>query len=298
MRKTNLCSEEKNALFLIAPSVILIMLVILIPVVYTFYCSFSNKMLVFHINQFIGFDNYKFLLQDDRFWHSFYNNIYFSSIAVIIELFLGLGIALLLNLKFRARTLVRAAILVPWIMPTVIVAKFWGIVYTFLFSYINTLLLDLNIVNINLNWREIPFLAMSFAILVDVWKYTPFMVLILLTGLQVIPEEQYQAALVDGANKFQRFINVTIPFILPNITVALLLRTIDSFSSFSIIYVLINGGPANSNEIMPIYLFKMLFQNLQFGYGSAIAVILFICILIISSVYFIFLNHRSKGENR
>jgi len=234
------------------------------------------------------------LFEDQRFWNSFFNNINYSFFSVAIELVLGLIIALLLNQKFKARWLIRTVILIPWIMPTVIAAKFWNIILDPQYGLANKILLNLHIIQTNINWLGDPFWAMKCAILVDVWKYTPFLSLLLLGGLQLIPPELYEAAILDGTNKIQSFKNITLPLLMPTMLVSLLFRTMDSFSSFSIVYVLTNGGPADSTELMSLYSYKTLFQSLQFGYGAAISVIISMCVLFISIFYIHAFSYKTK----
>ncbi|MEW5822100.1 MAG: sugar ABC transporter permease [Cyanobacteriota bacterium] len=293
--KLKITLEERKALLLVSPALILIICVAVIPVINIFYLSLYRYLLVFNIKYFVGFNNYIHLFQDSRFWNSFFNNLYYTFFSVSIELVLGLAIALMLCRQFKGRGLLRTGILIPWIIPTVIAAKTWDIFLNTQDGLINNTFVFLGLMQHKFNWLGDPFWAMNFAILADVWKYTPFMCLLLLGGLSLIPEELYEAAYVDGANKLQRFWNITLPLLMPSILVALLFRTMDTFSAFSIIYVLTNGGPANSTEIMAIYSYKTLFQTLQFGYGSAIAVFIFLCVAFISVFYIYMFSYKTKG---
>lgn len=295
LKKLNLTAEERRALLIIAPAITLIIFVAIIPIINVFYLSLFRNILVFDINYFVGLDNYRQLLQDQRFWNSFFNNFYYTVCAVSMELVLGLTFALILNQKFKFRGIVRTAILIPWIMPTVIAAKFWDIFLNPQDGLLNKVLLFFGIIQDKVNWLGETFWAMHFAIITDIWKYTPFMSLLLLAGLQLIPKDVYEAAFVDGANRVQRFIHVTLPLLTPTILMALLFRTMDSFSSFSIVYVLTGGGPADSTEIMGVYSYKTLFHSLQFGYGSAIAVVVFLCVLVISMFYIHSFKFKEQG---
>jgi len=294
LKKISLTPDEKRAALLIAPAVILIFFVAIIPIINIFYLSLFRKVLIFDITKFIGFDNYRHLLVDQRFWNSFFNNVNYSFFSVAIELVLGLTIALILNQSFKARWLIRTAILIPWILPTVIASKFWNIILDPQYGLANKILLNLHIIDKNINWLGDPFWAMKCAIMVDVWKYTPFLSLLLLGGLQLIPKELYEAAILDGTNKLQSFKNITLPLLMPTMLVALLFRTMDSFSAFSVVYVLTNGGPADSTELMSLYSYKTLFQSLQFGYGAAISVIIFLCVLLISIFYLYSFSYKTK----
>jgi multiple sugar transport system permease protein len=175
--------------------------------------------------------------------------------------------------------MLRAVVLVPWAIPTVVTAKMWEWLYNADFGLLNYLL------GVKINWLGSPMWAMNAAVFMDVWKTTPFVALLLTAGLQVIPRELYHAARVDGASPWYIFKNITLPLLMPIIIVVLLFRTIDAFRVFDAIYVLTGGGPANSTETLSIYAYKVLFQTLQFGYGSALSMIVFLCVGGISIFY-------------
>jgi multiple sugar transport system permease protein len=244
--------------------------VALFPLLYVIYLSFHRRLLIFDISKFVYLENYRFLLQDDRFWNALQNTAYFTAVSVSAQLLLGLGIALLLNRSFRAKDWVRALILVPWVIPTVVSARMWEWIYNPEFGIFNFLL------GAKINWLGTPGLALHAAIFADVWKTTPFVVVLLLAGLQIIPREIYQAARVDGAGSWAAFRRITLPLLMPVLLVALVFRMLDAWRVFDVIYVLTGGGPANTTETLSLYAYKMLFQTLQFGYGSALSVVTFL----------------------
>jgi multiple sugar transport system permease protein len=234
---------------------------------------------------FIGFDHYKTFLTQDRFWSSLWNTTLFTVISVFIELVLGLAIALLINRQFRGRGLVRASVLVPWAIPTVVSALLWK----FLFDGQNGIMAKFfELIGLIPNMGELLTTktgSMFAVIFADVWKTTPFMTLLLLAGLQTIPSSLYEAARVDGASKVQQFFYITLPLLKSTIMVTLLFRTLDAFRVFDLIYVLTGGGPANATETISIYAYKTMFAQMNFGAGSALSVIVFICVAIISILY-------------
>ncbi len=263
----------------IVPAALVLLFVTIYPLVYVFWLSLHRKHLIFQISRFSGLENYLFLLQDERFLRALWNTIYFTVVSVGLELTLGLLFALVLQGAFAARGVVRALVLLPWALPTVVSARMWEWMYNTDFGIINYLL------GVDVNWLGSPFWALNAAIVMDVWKTTPFVALILMAGLQVIPRELYQSAMVDGAGSLYIFLRITLPMLKPVILVALLFRTIDAFRVFDAIYVLTGGGPANTTETLSIYAYKVLFQTLQFGYGSAIAMVVFLCVGFISVFY-------------
>jgi multiple sugar transport system permease protein len=270
----------------IFPALLILFLVTVYPVFYVFYLSFHRRLLIFDISKFVGLDNYLFLLRDDRFWNALKNTVYFTSVSVSLELAIGLSIAVLLNRSFRFRGVTRAVVLIPWAVPTVVSARMWEWIYNTDFGILNYIL------GAKINWLGSPFWAIHAAILMDVWKTTPFVAILLIAGLQVIPKELYMAAKVDGAGNWAIFRRITLPLLKPIILVVLLFRTLDAFRVFDAVYVLTGGGPANTTETLSIYAYKVLFQTLQFGYGSTLSVVVFLCIGSISVFY---IKLLSKG---
>lgn len=263
---------------LLAPAVLYAAALALLPVLFTLWLSFRRQLPIFGISRFVGLENYAFLLTEPRFWNAAANTAYFVGVSVSLELALGLAFALLLNQNFRGRSVARALVLVPWVVPSVVAARFWEWIFNADFGVLNYLL------GARINWLGDPVWALHAAILADVWKTTPFAVLLLLAGLQVIPAELYRAARIDGANTWQLFRHITLPLLKPVILLVLLFRTMDAARVFDLIFVLTGGGPANETETLVVYAYKLLYRTLQFGYGSALAVATFLFIFALSLV--------------
>jgi multiple sugar transport system permease protein len=268
----------------VSPALLLLGLVTVYPVLYVLYLSLERRLLIFNISRFVGLENYLFLLRDGRFWNALGNTAYFTVLSVTLEMALGLSIAVLLNRSFKLKGAARAAVLVPWAVPTVVSARMWEWMYNTDFGILNY------IAGTKINWLGSPSLAMNAAVFMDVWKTTPFVVILLTAGLQVIPTDLYRAARIDGAGGWQIFRRITLPLLKPVIIVVLAFRTLDAFRVFDAIYVLTGGGPANSTETLSIYAYKVLFQTLQFGYGSALSLVVFLCTGMISVFYVKFLG--------
>lgn len=263
----------------LTPALLLLAFVTAYPVTYVIYLSLHRRLLNLDISRFVGFENYLFLVKDDRFWNAFRNTVYFTSVSVSLELLFGLSIAIFLNRTFRLKGLIRAVVLVPWAVPTVVSAKMWEWIYNTDFGILNYLF------GAKINWLGNPLWAINAAIFMDVWKTTPFVAILLMAGLQIIPHELYQSARIDGAGNWAMFRRITLPLLKPVILVVLIFRTLDAFRVFDAIYVLTGGGPANTTETLSIYAYKVLFQTLQFGYGSTLSVVVFLCIGFISIFY-------------
>ena len=279
-------SADKSTRFIL-PALLLLAAVTIYPLMQVIHLSFLRKLLIFDISEFVGFQNYIFLLQDERFWGALKNTAYFTALSVVCELILGFAFALLLNRAFFGKGMARAIILVPWAIPTVVSAKMWEWMYNTDFGIFNYLL------GTKINWLGDPQWALNAAIFMDVWKTTPFVAIILLAGLQVIPRDLYSAARIDGAGSLRLFWSITLPLLKPVILIVVIFRCLDAFRVFDAVYVLTGGGPANTTETLSIYAYKVLFQTLQFGYGSTLAVIVFLCVGLITVTFIGLIGKRS-----
>jgi multiple sugar transport system permease protein len=234
---------------------------------------------------FIGFEHYKENLTDQRMWKSLWNTSVFTFISVLAELILGLAIALLINKAFLGRGLIRASILIPWAIPTAVAALMWKFLYDGQNGIVAKLFEDVGLIDRMAMLLTTDTGAMFSVIFADVWKTTPYMALLLLAGLQTIPSSLYEAASIDGANKWKQFVTITLPLLKTSLLVALLFRTLDAFRVFDLIYVLTGGGPANSTETISMLAYTLMFTQTNFGEGSAISVVVFICVAIISGIF-------------
>ncbi len=253
--------EAQLAYGMVAPAVATILLVALFPLGWTIWESFHlHDLRMPWLGQpFVGLDNYAEVLGDRRFWDAMAHTLWFAVASVSLELVLGCVLALAMNRAFRGRALVRASILIPWAIPTVVAALVWR----FMFEGLE-------------NWLTHDLLAWVPIILADTWKETPFVALLLLAGLQGIDPTLYEAARIDGASPWRQFRFVTLPLLMPAILVALIFRTMNAFRVFDLIYVLTGGGPGTATEPISLYTFNSLMQNLRFGYGSTLSVLVFL----------------------
>lgn len=281
--------ERRAGMWMVAPAVAVLVGVALYPILAAVWLSLQRFILVFREERFVGLENYAFLIHDARFWAALGNTVYFTVVAVLVELVLALPLALLLNRAFPARGVLRAAALIPWAIPTVVSARLWAWLFNPEYGLINRLLPGTGI-----NWLGTPGYALHAAIVVDVWKTTPFVALLLLAGLQGISDDLYKAARVDGASSWRMFRSITLPLLKPAILLALLFRTLDAFRVFDAIYVLTEGGPGNTTETLSIYAYKTLMRSGDFGYGSALSVVTFLCVMAISAVYLRFLGRANR----
>ncbi|QSQ12133.1 carbohydrate ABC transporter permease [Myxococcus landrumensis] len=290
-RRGSLERERRQAYWLVAPAVGVLAGVALYPILAAMWLSLHRFILVFGEKRFVGWGNYAYLLGDARFWSALGNTAYFTLVAVTVELLLAVPLALLLQRAFPGRGLLRAAVLVPWAIPTVVSARLWAWMFNPDSGLINRLLLGADI-----NWLGSPGYALHAAILVDVWKTTPFVALLVLAGLQGISEDIYRAARVDGASAWRTFRSITLPLLKPALLLALLFRSLDAFRVFDAIYVLTEGGPANTTETLSIYAYKTLMRSGDFGYGSTLSVATFICVVVLAAVWLRLLGREEAAR--
>lgn len=275
-------------------------MVALFPLVWTFWESLHlhDLRMPWLGRPFVGLSNYLEAFGDPRFRGALGHTAFFAVASVTLELVIGLWLALALNRAFRFRGLVRAAVLVPWAIPTVVSALLWRFMFEGESGIVNAALVSLGILGQPLVWLVDPKAAWVPIILADVWKTTPFVALLLLAGLQNIDSSLYEAARIDGASAWRQFRYVTLPLLKPALLVALIFRTLDAFRVFDLIYALTGGGPGTSTEPIALYTFNALLQNLQFGYGSALSVIVFVLTFSLALVYIRFLGAELMGSKR
>jgi ABC-type sugar transport system permease subunit len=234
---------------------------------------------------FVGLGNYAEILGDGRFWGAMLHTAFFTAASVALELGLGLFLALALHRAFRGRGLVRAAVLIPWALPTIVAGLLWRFLFDAQAGIANAVLLGLGVIDEPVVWLVQAATAWVPVILADVWKTTPFVALLLLAGLQNIDPALHEAAAVDGAGSWRQLWHVTLPLLRPALAVALIFRTLDAFRVFDLIYVLTGGGPGTATEPIALYAFNALFSNLRFGYGAALSVIVFLVTFLLALLY-------------
>ncbi len=274
--------ELRTGLLFLLPMMVFIGGLVLAPVVGTILDSFYLDV-AFRPREFVGLRNYASLAFDHGFWQSVRFTLLFIAVSVPLELVLGLGLALLLDIKGPLRGMVRACALIPWAVPSAVSARVWELIYNYSYGLANSLLAALG-ADGPVNWLGTDFSAFSAVVAADVWKTTPFVAIILLANLQAVPGDLLSQAKVDRASFVQAFWRVTLPLIRPGIVAALLFRTVDALRVFDLLYILTHGGPGGSTTSMSLYAYKY-FVLTDFGYGSAVSVVLFAAALALSATY-------------
>jgi multiple sugar transport system permease protein len=255
-----------------------------IPTVYSLYLSFHQwKIATFQRGvPFVGLDNYARALGDGAFWHSLQLTVAFTLTALTIEIVLGVALAVLLDQEFRARRTVRILLLLPMFVTNVVIGLIWRIMLSYDFGIVNWLLSLVGLPKVA--WLGDPGLALWSLVIVDVWNTTAFVALIVLAGLQAIPEEPRQAARVDGASSWQVFRLVTLPLLRPVLFVAIVWRTIDLFRIFDVVFSLTGGGPYNATETISLYAYRQGFASFDLGYASAVSYLIILALLVILAI--------------
>ena len=272
--------EQRTGWLLSLPALIILILVFAYPIGRAFWLSLFTENLGTELQAvFTGLDNYALMFGDGRFWNSLGNTAVFTIISLFLELVLGILVALVLDQQFRGRGIVRTIGILPWALPTAVMGLAWEWIFNDQYGVANDILRGLGLERVN--WLGEPGLAMLALIVADVWKTTPFIAVIVLAGLQAIPQDLYEARAIEGANPFQNFFQITLPLITPQMIIALLFRFAEAFGIFELVFVMTGGGPASSTEMVSIYIYETVMSYLDFGYGAALIVITFLILILV-----------------
>ncbi|WBU65468.1 carbohydrate ABC transporter permease [Paracoccus aerodenitrificans] len=289
--------RQRAAFWFLAPMLVALFCVAAWPLMRTIWFSLTDATLSnLYDAEWVGFSNYlevrtlssgrtiyRGTLVDADWWNAVWNTVRFSVISVAFETVFGLIVALVMNAEFKGRGLVRAAILIPWAIPTIVSAKMWGWMLNDQFGIINDILLNLGVINEKIAWTANIDTAMTAVLIVDIWKTTPFMALLILAGLQMVPRDIYEAARIDGVNPVKVFFRVTLPLIRPALMVAVIFRMLDALRIFDLVYVLTPNSSAT--KTMSVISRENMIDFDKFAYGAAQSTLLFAIIAIFVSLY-------------
>ena len=278
--------EERYALGLITPSMIVVFGVIIVPIITTLVYSVVNiNPLSSHRGEFVGLSFYIKALSSKAFWDDLGRTLYFTIASTAIETFCGLMVALLLNQNFPGVRLLRAIIIIPWAIPTVVNGSLWKLMLNGEYGVINALLTRMHLIGSYQSWLGNPKTAMMCIVIADAWKMTPLAVIFFLAALQGIDKSIYEAATVDGANAFQSFRAITLPALKPTILVIVVMRTVEKFKAFDIFYLMTRGGPANSTKTLMYDTYLQAFTNLNYSDAATYAYLIALIVALMTLVY-------------
>lgn len=289
-------SKTSTAWFLLAPMVIIIIGVAGYPLLKTIYFSFTSVHLAAPetTDTWVGLNNYVRAVKNSQFQDAINQTTYFVVISVSAEIILGVLVALLLNQNFAGRTALRALLILPLALPTVVNAMMWRLIYNPDFGALNALLKQIGIIDEYRTWLGDPEIALSMVALADVWKNFPLVAIIVLAALQTIPKDFFEAAKLDGATAWQRFWNITLPGIIAPLSVALVLRTIEAFKVFDIIYIMTRGGPANSTKTVSFYVYQEAFAYMKVGGVASYALIVVMISAVMIAGYLTLIRRQGR----
>ena len=277
-------SEGKLGSIMMSPAIVLIIVTAVIPIIYVFYLSTQDIRGIMNMG-FVGLENYRTIIETGRLQSALVATFLFGFGTIDFQLVVAMIVALALNVEFKGRNMVRSLILIPWAIPTALVGVMWSRFLASTDGYFNATLRLLGLAEGEVNWFLSRGTAIMMVILVDSWKFTAIFVMIFLAGLQAIPTTFYEAALVDGANRLQRFFRLTLPIMKPVILVALIMRTIFVFHAFDLIFILTGGGPGDATRVLSYYTYQETFSFLRHGRGAAVAFILFLLTAVVTLIY-------------
>jgi multiple sugar transport system permease protein len=285
--------DQHLGAILLLPSALTFLVLLVFPLGYGIYTSFLQRHVLDPEGVWVGLANYVWLFGNAEFWESLAISSLWAGATVGLQILLGTAVALILHQPFKGRSLVRGLVLFPYMMPVVSVILVWMLLYNALYGVLNWLLVQAGIVDAPIAWLSQPGSAFWSVVFVGVWKYFPFVVVIVLARLQVIPLDLYEAARIDGAGAVARFLDITLHQIKDVLLVVALLRTIFMFNNFEIVFLLTGGGPLRSTMTLPILVYEQAFGLYDMGRGSAIAVVMFLILIAVMSIYFAFLRKEA-----
>jgi multiple sugar transport system permease protein len=292
--------SQRTAFWFVLPSFIFIGVFTLYPIFESFRLSFYRMILTLPWlgQKMVGWENYVDLWTDPVAIQALRTTLIFVAVTIPLELLVGLGMALVMNEVFHGRGLLRAVVLIPWAVPTVVSSQMWRFIFNDRYGLFNFVLFGGDASRYLAPLAD-PLFALIAIMVAEVWKTAPFAGLILLAGLQAIPDELYDAASIDGATSWQKFCHITLPLIRPALLLALLFRTIDALRVFDLVFVMTQGGPADATNVLSFYGYKKIFAEGMVGYGSAVAVTVFLLSLALSLIYLrILKSTRLEGAAR
>ena len=279
-------SPGLTALGLLTPAILVVFGIIVYPMIRTAVYSVTDVTSAMQTSApFVGVANYATALAGAKFWSSMGRTLYFTIVSTSLELVLGLGIAGLLNAKIKGQWLLRTAVVIPWAVPTIVSGALWKGIFNAQYGSLNAALTQLGLIDSYKVWLGSPFLALNMVIVADVWKTVPVVAFMLLAGLTSIPHEVYEAARIDRAGPFRTLWSITLPLLLPSISIVLVLRIIEAFKVFDVIYAMTRGGPADGTKTIAYYTYTTAFSDQNYGIGSALAYLIVIVIAILSAIY-------------
>ncbi|KGQ51688.1 sugar ABC transporter permease [Gallibacterium anatis] len=281
----------------VLPAMIVVSVLFVYPFLSSIFYSFTNKNLIMPNWKFVGFDNYIAVINDPSFWLAFFNSILWTVFSLVGQVLVGFALAMALHRIRHLQWLYKILLIIPWAFPTIVIAFSWQWILNGVYGYLPNMIVKLGLMDIAPHFLSDSTWAFISLVFINVWFGAPLIMVNVLSALQTVPQEQYEAAKIDGANAWQVFRHITLPHIKVVIGLLVVLRTVWVFNNFDIIYLITGGGPANSTMTLPIFAYNMGWGTKMLGRSSAVTVLLFIFLLLICFIYFKVISHWEKeGE--
>ncbi|MCL2803249.1 MAG: sugar ABC transporter permease [Micrococcales bacterium] len=279
-------AQGRMATWLLLPAAAVVFGVVVYPIFRTGQMSVTNVTSAMQTEaDFVGLANFSKAIKDPSFWSALGRTLYFTVVSTGIELVLGLALAGLLNAKIRGRWLLRTIVVIPWAIPTVVAGALWKGIFNAQYGSFNALLSQIGLIDDYKVWLGSPFLALNMVMAADIWKTVPVVAFMLLAGLTSIPTEVYEAGRIDGAGSFRTLWSITLPLLVPSISIVMVYRIIEAFKVFDIIYAMTRGGPADGTKTIAYFTYTTAFSDQQYGVGSALSYLIVGAIAILSALY-------------
>lgn len=277
---------NKSSIFFMAPALIVILLIMVYPLIKGISISFTDRLFGYEKYSYVGLKNYIDIAKDPLFWSSLYNSIKLTTLTVIGNLVIGLGLAILLNSNYKFINFFRGLLFIPWVLPSMVIALTFRWLYNDFYGYLNYILVKYNLISHPVNLLADTKLAWIGILIPIIWCSYPFVMMVFLAALQSIDKSLYEAAQIDGASSWQMFKYITLPSLKPTLIIVTILQIIWEFSSFDLVYLLTSGGPGDATLTLSLYIYRKAFEYKTVGYGSALATVMFVILFIFTMIYF------------
>ena len=280
----------------VIPGVVFLLVFMVYPILYNLIISFQDVTIMNLTGEhnFVGLSNYQTIFSDPTFFKSLSNSVIFTALCIIFQFIIGLGLALFFNQNFPGRNLFRSLMLIGWMMPMIITGTLFSWMMSGDHGIINYFLMQMNIIDEPMYWLTERDSALYGTIIANIWVGIPFNMIILLSALQALPGQLYEAAKIDGANRFRQFLHITLPLLKPTILILVMLGIIYTFKVFDLILIMTGGGPANATTVLPYYAYELAFENFEFSLGATVATIMLVLLLFLSFIYLWMMRKEEK----
>lgn len=280
----------------VLPAIIIVLALFVYPIISSFYFSFTNKNLIRPTYDFVGFDNYIAVLKDKGFWNAFFNSLKWTIFSLGGQLLVGFTAALALNKVKHLKGFYKTLLIIPWAFPSIVIAFSWQWILNGVYGFLPNILVQLGLCDTPPQFLTDRVLAFVVLVFINIWFGAPMIMVNVLAALQTVPQDQYEAAEIDGAKGWQSFLYITVPHIKVVTGLLIVLRTVWIFNNFDLIYLITGGGPAGSTQTVPVYAYDMGWGTKLLGKSSAVTVLLFIFLMVVCVAYFAVLAHWEKED--